>query len=45
MKFTLMEIVSFIPLKNLSLCTVEREIIRSLKANETYVQSVRLTAR
>lgn len=41
-KFTLMEIVSFIPLKNLSLCTAAREIIRSLKANEMYVQLVSL---
>lgn len=45
MKFTLTETVSFIPLQNLSLCTADREIIRSLKASETYVQSVRLPAR
>lgn len=33
MKFTLMEIVQFIPPKNLSLCSVDKEILRSLKAN------------
>lgn len=39
-----MEIVSFIPLKNPSLCTADREIVRSLKANAMYVQLVRLPA-